>query len=98
MALKSTKPYSAGIRQATKGPEVFDYLDYRAFLRDHYLDKKQRQGLSFRGFSKRAGLKSPNYLKLVIDGQRNLTEAMAGWGPSSGSSSLWKPMLSCSLR
>ena len=57
--------------------DVFSYLDYRAFLRDHYLDRKERRGLSYRGFSKRAGLKSPNYLKLVIDGDRNLTEPMA---------------------
>ena len=58
--------------------DVFSYLDYRAFLRDYYLDRKERRGLSYRGFSKRAGLKSPNYLKLVIDGQRNLTADMAG--------------------
>jgi len=58
--------------------DVFAYLDYRAFLRDHYLDRKARRGLSYRGFSKRAGLKSPNYLKLVIDGERNLTPDMAG--------------------
>jgi hypothetical protein len=56
---------------------VFDYLDYRAFLRDDYLDKKRRRGFSFRGFSRKAGLGSPNYLKLVMDGHRNLTEAMA---------------------
>lgn len=58
--------------------DVFDYLDYRAFLRDHYLDRKQRRGLSHRGFSRRAGLRSPNYLKLVMDGERNLTAEMAG--------------------
>jgi uncharacterized protein (TIGR02147 family) len=57
--------------------DVFSYLDYRAFLRDYYLDRKERRGLSFRGFSKRAGLRSPNYLKLVMDGQRNLTPEMA---------------------
>jgi len=32
---------------------------------------------SYRAFSRRAGLRSPNYLKLVIDGQRNLTPEMA---------------------
>lgn len=56
---------------------MFDYLDHRAFLRDYYLDKKQRRGQSFRSFSRRAGLGSPNYLKLVIDGHRNLTDRMA---------------------
>ncbi len=29
------------------------------------------------GVSKRAGLSSPNYLKLVMDGERNLTHEMA---------------------
>jgi uncharacterized protein (TIGR02147 family) len=60
-------------------PTVFDYLDYRAFLRDHYLFQKSRgRGFSYRAFSRRAGLKSPNYLKLVIDGERSLSTEMAG--------------------
>src|SRR5688572_23947614 len=57
--------------------DVFDYLDYRAFLRDYYTERKARRGFSFRNFSKRAGLGSPNYLKLVMDGDRNLTNEMA---------------------
>ncbi len=57
--------------------DVFAYLDYRAFLRDYYLEKKDRRGLSYRAFSRRAGLRSPNYLKLVIDGARNLSDEMA---------------------
>lgn len=54
--------------------DVFQYLDYRAFLRDAYTNLKTRQrGFSYRWFSKRAGLASPNFLKLVAEGQRNLT-------------------------
>jgi uncharacterized protein (TIGR02147 family) len=46
---------------------VYRYLDYRAFLRDAYRDRKQHQrGFSYRWFSRRAGLSSPNFLKLVI--------------------------------
>ncbi|MCB9620237.1 MAG: TIGR02147 family protein, partial [Sandaracinus sp.] len=46
--------------------DVYGYLDYRAYLRDFYETKKAAgRGFSFRSFSKRAGLKSPNYLKLV---------------------------------
>lgn len=53
---------------------MFDYLDYRAFLRDAYEDLKKRQrGFSYRWFSRRAGMSSPNFLKLVIENQRNLT-------------------------
>jgi uncharacterized protein (TIGR02147 family) len=59
-------------------PDVFGFLDYREFLRAHYLYKKARGALSFRSFSRRAGLGSPNYLKLVMDGDRNLTAPMAG--------------------
>lgn len=58
--------------------DVFGYLDYRAFLRDFYNAKKSGgRGFSFRSFSRKAGLKSPNYLKLVIDGERNLSDDMA---------------------
>jgi len=72
---KHTKPHAgAGSNDRI---EVFDYLDYRAFLRDYYANKKGR-GLSFRVFSKRAGLRSPNYLKLVMEGARNLSEETAG--------------------
>jgi uncharacterized protein (TIGR02147 family) len=58
--------------------DVFAYLDYRAYLRDFYQARKAKgRGFSFRSFSRRAGLKSPNYLKLVIDGERNLSPSMA---------------------
>lgn len=61
-----------------KAPSVFDYLDFRGFLRDYYLYKKDRQrGFSYRAFARRAGFASPNFLKLVVDGQRNLSEEMA---------------------
>jgi len=54
-------------------PSVFDFLDYRAFLRGYYDSRKRmRAGFSFRTFSKRAGLRSPNFFKLVMDGDRNL--------------------------
>jgi uncharacterized protein (TIGR02147 family) len=58
--------------------EVHAYLDYRAFLRDHYAAKKAKsKGFSYRAFSRKAGVSSPNYLKLVIEGQRNLSTKMA---------------------
>jgi uncharacterized protein (TIGR02147 family) len=56
---------------------VYEYLDYRAFLRDYYAQSKAERGLTFRGFSVRAGLNSPNYLQLVMGGKRNLTSQMA---------------------
>ena len=53
---------------------VFQYMNYRTFLKDYYeIRKKQRVGFTYAKFSKQAGIKSPNYLKLVMDGEKNLT-------------------------
>ncbi|WP_373048829.1 TIGR02147 family protein [Vulgatibacter sp.] len=58
--------------------DVFGYMNYRAYLHDFYREKKATgRGFSFRVFSRLAGLGSPNYLKLVMDGDRNLTAQMA---------------------
>jgi uncharacterized protein (TIGR02147 family) len=55
------------------GVRVYDFLDYRAYLRAYYeAAKRSRPSFSFRLFSKLAGLRSPNFLKLVMDGERNL--------------------------
>ena len=57
---------------------MFVFRDYRAFLRAFYVQNKQGgYGFSLRAFSKRARLRSSNYLKLVMDGDRNLTPKMA---------------------
>jgi uncharacterized protein (TIGR02147 family) len=59
-------------------PSVYGYLDYRAFLRDFYSAKKlASRSFSYRAFSKKAGVASPNYLKLVIEGSRSLSPKMA---------------------
>jgi uncharacterized protein (TIGR02147 family) len=61
------------------GVSVYDFLDYRAYLRAYYeAAKRTRPSFSFRLFSKLAGLRSPNFLKLVIDGERNLGARFAG--------------------
>jgi uncharacterized protein (TIGR02147 family) len=56
--------------------DVFRYRDYREFLAAFYAQGKHN-GLSYRGFARVAGLGAPNYLKLVIDGKRNLSAEMA---------------------
>lgn len=54
-------------------PSVYDYLDYRAFLRDHFqASKAAGRHYSYRYFARKAGLSSSNFLKLVMDGKRNL--------------------------
>lgn len=53
---------------------LFEYLDYRLFLRDYYKKAKEsKKGFSLRSFSKKAGFSSSNFFKLVMDGDRNLT-------------------------
>ena len=55
-------------------PIVYEYTDFRKFLRDYYEYRKaSHRGFSFRNFSRVAGFSSPNFLKLVMDGQRNLS-------------------------
>ncbi len=60
---------------STVEPDVLHYSDYRTFLRDLYDFRKSRQpSFSYRYFAQKAGIGSPNYLKLVMDGERNLTK------------------------
>lgn len=60
----------------TKDVTIYQYVDYRKFLRDKFLQKKdQERNFSYRKFSLLAGLSSPNFLKLVIENKRNLSEA-----------------------
>jgi len=57
---------------------VFEYLDHRALMRDLFEHKKRIEyGFSHRAFARRAGLRSTNYLLLVIKGLRNVSAEMA---------------------
>jgi|JI10StandDraft_1071094.scaffolds.fasta_scaffold186065_2 uncharacterized protein (TIGR02147 family) len=54
---------------------ILSYESYRDLLKDFYEEKKQSNpSYSYRIFSKKAGLNSDNYLKMVMDGQRNITQ------------------------
>ena len=62
-------------------PELALYTDYREYLRDFYiykrdLTKKDLRPYSYAHFSAAADIKSPNYLKLIIEGKRNLSDKM----------------------
>jgi uncharacterized protein (TIGR02147 family) len=54
--------------------DLFQYLNYRHFLKDYYLEEKKKKGarFSFRLLSQRAGFRSPNFFKLVMEDKRNL--------------------------
>lgn len=57
---------------------IFEFLDYRAFLREFYRDQKEQgRPFSFRAFARRAGTRSYNYLQLVMKGERDLSPKMA---------------------
>jgi len=54
-------------------PDIFSYVNYRQYLQDYYdAAKRSSQVFSFRYFARKAGYASPNFLKLVINGDRNL--------------------------
>ena len=60
-------------------PNIFDYLDYRSFLSDMFdFKKKSNHNYSYRVFAGKADFASPNFLKLVITAQRNLTNESIG--------------------
>ncbi len=66
-------------KNETKRPDIFDYLDFRTLLRDIFNYKKLKNHLySYRVFAGKAGFSSPNFLKLVIDGNRNLSNESIG--------------------
>jgi uncharacterized protein (TIGR02147 family) len=56
---------------------VFEFIDYRKYLDHHYQEKKKKnRKFSYRYFAMKAGITSPSFLKMVIDGKRNLTSGM----------------------
>ncbi len=62
-------------------PTVSHYTDFRIFLRDVYEFRRQTESTGLRAysystFSAAADIKSPNYLRLIIDGRRNLSDDM----------------------
>lgn len=53
---------------------IMGHVDYREFLKLTYERlKEHRPQFSYRYFAKKAGLRSPAFFKMVIDGERNLT-------------------------
>ena len=54
---------------------IFEYSDYREFLRDVYEFKKAKNpNYSYRYLAMKANINSSGYYKLIIDGKRNLTK------------------------
>jgi uncharacterized protein (TIGR02147 family) len=62
------------MRVAPTGPDLFAFLDHRAFLAAWVAAQKAADArFSFRLFARRAGVRSPSLLPEIIAGKRNLT-------------------------
>lgn len=54
--------------------KIFEYLDYREFLRDYYQSKKEANpGFSLRAFSDKIGFKAKDFISRVMQGNKNLS-------------------------
>lgn len=52
--------------------KIFEYDDYRAFLRDYFeIRKKEQPQFSQRLFSRKAGFKAHNFCTMIVNGTRN---------------------------
>ncbi|MGE0762140.1 MAG: TIGR02147 family protein [Bdellovibrionales bacterium] len=59
---------------ATKS--IFEYDNYREFIRDYYLQSKAKnKKFSHRLFARLAGFKSSNFIKFIIENKSNISEA-----------------------
>ena len=53
---------------------VFEYRDYREYMRDFYESRKKCSAFTWREFAKLAGFSSSGFLKLVCDGKTRLSK------------------------
>jgi len=80
MAFSSANSASVN-SSAPRLPALGDYTDFRLYLKDVYdyrraTESTKLRTYSYSTFSAAADIKSPNYLKLIIEGRRNLSEDM----------------------
>ena len=62
-----------GEKKATR--KVFEYLDYREFLKDYYNSKKEANPtFSLRVFSDKIGFKAKDFISRVMSGSKNLSD------------------------
>jgi uncharacterized protein (TIGR02147 family) len=55
-------------------PSIYNYTDFREYLKDFYNYKKTQGYFTHATFAERAGFKSRSYLRLVLTGKRNLSQ------------------------
>lgn len=79
--LSIAKTLGKGMPEILQPPSVSESMDYRKFLEDFYLYKRELtkrdlRPYSYAMFSAAANIRSPNYLRMIIEGKRNLSEDM----------------------
>ncbi len=52
---------------------VYEYTNYRLFLKDFYEERKEQEGFTYRDFSKLTGMNSTSWLLHLIKGSKNLS-------------------------
>jgi uncharacterized protein (TIGR02147 family) len=77
----SSRPPTVAADSPLQAPRLADYTDFRQYLKDVYEFRRETEstGLraySYSAFSAAADIRSPNYLKLIIEGRRNLSDDM----------------------
>lgn len=59
-------------------PSIFNYSDYRSFLKDHYRERKKAgRRFTYRAFCSAAGIKSPGHLMLILAGKADISLDLA---------------------
>jgi len=53
---------------------IFDYSNYRTFLKDYYEERKSSDGYTYRDFSRETGMNSSSWLMHLIRGTKNLSD------------------------
>ena len=81
MILEPTRP--SQVPEVVIAPDLTNYMDFRQYLSDFYeyrrkQTKNQLRPYNYQTFSAAADIKSPNYLKMIVEGKRNLSEDMIG--------------------
>ena len=74
-------PNKVAAHRAPHAPVIGEYTDFRQYLKDVYDFRRLTEGTglrpySYSTFSAAADIRSPNYLKLIIEGRRNLSDDM----------------------
>lgn len=56
-------------------PNIYDYLDFRQYLRDHYAEQKAKNPhFSYESFTRLAGFKAKSLLHGILSGKRNVSK------------------------